>query len=364
MDEASNYNRIEEVKKFDESKLGVKGLSDSGITSIPKIFIHPPETLSELKQSPDQSISIPLIDLSLINSPTHRPKLIDQVKSAAKTFGFFQVINHGVPESTLNDTVSSVKAFHEQPHEVKSKYYKREEGKRVTFTSNYDLYKAKAASWVDSLRVWFGPEEVRARDEDIPVICRKSVVEWGVRATEVAEKVMELLSEGLGLESGKFKEPCFSESKVFVGHCYPYCPQPDLTVGITPHTDPTVVTVLLQNEVGGLQVKHGDVWIDVKHVPGGLIVNIGDFLQIISNGEYNSVEHRVLANSSKEPRISIVMFFGAGKWNGYDGYYGPLRELLSPEKPPVYRNFTIQEFEDNFYSKGIDSKSFIDKIKI
>ena len=83
----------------------------------------------------------------------------------------------------------------------------------------------------------------------------------------------------------------------------------------------------------------------------------------MSNGEYKSVQHRVLANSCKEPRISIVMFFNLAKWKDSNSY-GPLPELLSPEKPAIYRNFTKQEYDDNFYSKGLDSKSFIDKIRI
>ena len=86
--------------------------------------------------------------------------------------------------------------------------------------------------------------------------------------------------------------------------------------------------------------------------------------QIISNGEFNSVQHRVLANSSKEDRISVVMFFNINKWKGDDNHFGPLPELLSPENPPIYRNFTMQEFVENFYGKGIDSKSLIQKIKI
>ena len=65
-----------------------------------------------------------------------------------------------------------------------------------------------------------------------------------------------------------------------MGVCYPHCPQPDLTMGLASHTDPTVLTVLLQNHVPGLQVKHGDEWVDVKPVPGGLIINAGDFLQV------------------------------------------------------------------------------------
>ncbi|KAG2682997.1 hypothetical protein I3760_10G011300 [Carya illinoinensis] len=356
----SSYNRMKEVKEFDESKIGVKGLSDSGITSIPRFFIQPPETLYDLKSSSTLT-NIPIIDLADVSSSALRPKIVEQVKDAARTWGFFQVINHGVPVSVLEETINAIKAFHDQPHEVKAKFYKREEGQGVMYASNNDLYRAKAAAWHDSLQAWMGVR--KAKVEDIPEICRKEVVAWDKSATEVAETVMELLSEGLGLEAGKFKELTFSDQRAFVGHCYPYCPQPELTVGITPHSDPGVVTVLSQNHVPGLQVKHGEEWVDVKPVPGGLIVNVGDFLQIISNGEYQSVQHRVLANSCKEARISIVIFYNLNKWKG-DGYYGPLPELLSPEKPAIYRNFTMQEFHDNFYSKAIDNKSLIQKLEI
>ena len=75
------------------------------------------------------------------------------------------------------------------------------------------------------------------------------------------------------------------------------------------------------------------------------------------------MEHRVLANSWKEDRISIVIFFNLAKW-GEDGYFGPLPEILSPEKPPIYRNFTEKEFMENFFGKEIDTKSLIEKIRI
>ncbi|KAI8562996.1 hypothetical protein RHMOL_Rhmol03G0079600 [Rhododendron molle] len=330
----AGYDRMKEVQEFDESKMGVKGLSDSGITTIPKFFVHPPETLSGLKSS-STFTGIPVIDLSNMESASNRAKIVEQIRDAAKTWGFFQVINHGVPVSALDETIAAIKAFHEQPTEEKSKYYVREEGRGVMYASNNDLYRAKAACWHDSLQVWMSPEQAPA--EDIPAVCRREVAEWDRHATEVAESVMGLLSEGLGLEAGKFKELSFSGARVLLGHCYPYCPQPDLTVGITSHTDPGVVTVLLQNQVQGLQ--------------------------IVSNGKYKSVEHRVLANSNPEPRISIVIFFNLWKWKG-SGYYGPLPELLSPEKPAIYRDFTMQEFYENFYSKGLDSKSLVDKIKL
>ncbi|GLT94729.1 hypothetical protein SLE2022_124570 [Rubroshorea leprosula] len=358
----SSYDRLKEVKEFDESKIGVKGLSDSGIATIPRFFVHPPETLSDLKPNTSKSCAnIPIINLSNKDSSTHRPEIVNQIKEAATTWGFFQVINHGVPESILEETIRAIKDFHERPHEIKAKYYKRNEMQGVMYSSNNDLYRAKAASWHDSLTAWMGPSPLEV--EELPQICRNEVIAWDANARKVAETVMELLSEGLGLEAGKFKELTFSEARVFVGHCYPYCPQPDLTMGITSHTDPGVVTVLLQNQIPGLQVRHEDEWVDVTPVPGGLIVNIGDFLQIVSNGEYKSVQHRVLANSDKNPRISVVEFFNLSKWKG-NGYYGPLPELLSAEKPAIYRNFTQQEFLENFYGKGLDSKSLIDKIRI
>ncbi|KAK9985851.1 hypothetical protein SO802_030802 [Lithocarpus litseifolius] len=122
---------------------------------------------------------------------------------------------------------------------------------------------------------------------------------------------MELLCEGLGLEAGKFKELTFLDARVLVGHCYPYCPQPDLTVGITSHTDPGVITVLLQNHVPGLQVKHGDEWVNVKPVPGGLIINAGDFLQVKCVGVFFNSLHSVArefsqymdANEDLSPRV-------------------------------------------------------------
>lgn len=358
----SSYDRLKELKEFDESKIGVKGLSDSGIKTIPDFFKHPPQTLPDLKSKFSQAnTNIPIIDLSNVNSPDHHQKIVNQIKEAAKSWGFFQVINHGIPISVLDETIQAIKAFHEQPYEIKSKYYNRDESNGVTYASNNDLYRSEAACWVDSLKAQMGPKPLDI--ELLPEICRKEVVEWDLSATKVAETVMELLGEGLGLEPGKFKELTFSQTKYVVGHIYPYCPQPDLTMGITSHTDPGVVTVLLQNQIQGLQVKHEDRWVEVKPALGGLIINVGDFLQIVSNGEYKSVEHRVVANSCKEPRISIVEFFNLSKWKG-DGYYGPLPELSSAEKPAIYRNFTTQEFLENFYSKGLDSKSLIQKITI
>lgn len=149
----SSYDRLEEVKKFDESKMGVKGLSDSGIASIPKFFIHSAQALADFRNAKpsDDQIAIPIIDLS----NTNRTQLVNQVKEAASTWGFFQVINHGVSDSVLHSTIEAVKSFHEQPFEVRSKYYKRKEKSGFAYVSNNDLYLTQAAYWNDHFQVKF-----------------------------------------------------------------------------------------------------------------------------------------------------------------------------------------------------------------
>ncbi|XVE96392.1 hypothetical protein REPUB_Repub02eG0217600 [Reevesia pubescens] len=348
---------MKDIKEFDQSKVGVKGLIDSGITSIPRFFVQPPETLSTLNPSQITNTSIPVIDLENINSQSHRPKIVEQIRAAASEWGFFQVINHGIPVSVLEKTIQAVKSFHEQPSEIKAKYYSREERSGMLFTTNYDLYSAKAAGWQDYLKVSMAPEEQRTKVEDIPQMLRKESLAWDCYAKKVGEDVMELLCEGLGLESNKFKDLSLSGERSFVGIYYPYCPQPDLALGRTPHTDPGKLSILLQNQVSRFQVIHGEEWVDVKPLQGSLLIVIADLLQIISNDEYKSVEHRVRAYSWEEPKVTVVSFLNIGKWE--ESGYGPLPELVSAEKPAGYRQITKADFHNLYIGK-----SLLDKFKL
>lgn len=149
-----SYDRAKEVKQFDESKIGVKGLVDLGVTAIPRFFIHPPATLAELRpKSKTRPVSdvVPTIDLSGVDSDHLRPTIVEKIARASRELGFFQVVNHGIGVEVLERVVRAIKGFHEQPLEIKAPVYRRENTKGVSYISNIDLFHSKAASWRYSL---------------------------------------------------------------------------------------------------------------------------------------------------------------------------------------------------------------------
>lgn len=92
--------------------------------------------------------------------------------------------------------------------------------------------------------------------------------------------LFELLSEALGLSPNHLNDIACTEGLALLCHYYPACPQPELTLGASKHSDNDFLSVLLQDNIGGFQIFHQDKWIDVPPVPGALVINIGDLLQV------------------------------------------------------------------------------------
>ncbi|KAK4732528.1 hypothetical protein R3W88_025516 [Solanum pinnatisectum] len=132
-------------------------------------------------------------------------------------------------------------------------------------------------------------------------------------------------------------------------------------MGAMQHSDGDFITVLLQDEIGGLQVLHQNQWVNVPPIPGALIVNIGDFLQLMSNDKYISVEHRVIANKDVS-RMSVACFFGDNVQSSK--LYGPITELLSEDNPPKYRATAVKDYWSYIRDKGLDGTSALLRYKI
>nr|AYC63495.1 2-oxoglutarate-dependent dioxygenase [Scoparia dulcis] len=357
------YDRLSELKAFDDTKAGVKGLVDAGVTKIPRIFVHPPENLENIiKNAGNTKSSFPVVDLDGIDEDTVKRKdIVKEITVASGTWGFFQVVNHGIPLSILEGTLNGVRRFHEQDTDIKKEYYTRDFTKKMVYNSNFDLYSSPAANWRDSFNCVMAPDP--PKPEELPPVCREILLEYSKRVMELGRYLFKLLSEALGLDPNHLIDIDCAQTLAFLCHYYPACPEPELTLGTTKHSDYSFLTILLQDNLGGLQVLHENQWVDVPPTPGALVVNIGDLLQLISNDKFQSVEHRVLASHSG-PRISLASFFGRDTSGLSSREYEPIKELLSQENPSKYRGTTIKEYTTFFRNKGIDGTSALQHFRL
>ncbi|TYI38687.1 hypothetical protein ES332_A02G045800v1 [Gossypium tomentosum] len=348
------YDRASEVKDFDDTKTGVKGLVDAGISEVPRIFHQPPDTVGETSVLSATQFSITVIDLQGVKEdPSTHKEIVKQVLNASHEWGFFQIINHGIPVSVLEEMKVRAHRFYELDDELKKQFYTRDTSKKVVYNSNFDLFISPAANWRDTVYCDMAPDP--PKPEELPEPFRGMIVEYTDRMMSLGHLLFELISESLGLNPDHLVKIDCAKGLGHHFHYYPACPQPELTIGAGKHADSCFLTVLLQDHIGGLQVLYENQWINVPPIPGALVVNIGDLLQLISNDRLVSVKHRVLANSVG-PRISVASFFST-YFNPNPRLYGPIKELLSSDNPPKYRETTVLEFKNHYYNKGLDGSS-------
>jgi hypothetical protein len=174
--EESKDERISELKAFDESKAGVKGLADAGVAKIPRIFIHGDQQHNDSGcSSSDPKFSIPIIDFEGIGKDAgQRATIVEEIRDACEKWGFFQVVNHGIEVTLLDEMIDGVRRFHEQDYDVKKEFYTRDETKSVAYNTNFDLYQARAANWRDTIYCVTAPSP--PKPEELPQVCRFLII--------------------------------------------------------------------------------------------------------------------------------------------------------------------------------------------
>ncbi|KAG6395220.1 hypothetical protein SASPL_145861 [Salvia splendens] len=355
------YSRESEVKAFDDAKTGVKGLLESGITKVPKFFINPQiDPQQTLITSANAQFEFPLIDLDgVADDPIKREAVVDAVREASETWGFFQVINHGIPEAVLEDMIDGVRRFFGQDDEEKKKWYTRDLKARVVYNTNFDLYSSPSANWRDTVFCEMAPD--LPQPEQLPSVCSDIMIEYTKQVMKLGRSLFQILSESLGLKANHLLDMKCAAGLTMLLHYYPECPQPELTLGTSKHSDSDFLTVLLTDQLQGLQVLYQNQWVDVPFVPGALVVNIGDLLQLVSNDRFASAEHRVVVNSSS-PRVSVACFMNNTEKS--TEIYLPIEELVSEDNPARYRATTAEEYASHYRSKGLDGTSALSHFRV
>ncbi|AES66436.1 putative deacetoxyvindoline 4-hydroxylase [Medicago truncatula] len=355
-------NRLHELKAFDDTKTGVKGLVDKGVVKIPTLFHHPLDKFGKATNSNNTQHIIPIIDFANFgNDPKTRHEITSKIREACETWGFFQVVNHGIPLNVLEDMRNGVIRFFEQDVEVKKELYSRDPMRPFSYNSNFNLYSSSALNWRDTFVCSLAPNA--PKPQDLPLVCRDELLEYGEYVTKLGMTLFELLSEALGLHPNHLKDMGCAKGILSLSHYYPACPEPELTMGTTKHSDSCFLTLLLQDDhIGGLQVFHQNKWIDIPPIPDALVVNVGDLLQLVTNDKFKSVEHKVLANIIG-PRVSVACFFNADL-NSFSNQYGPIKEFLSEDNPPKYKEITISEYVAYYNTKGIDGISALQHFRV
>ncbi|KAJ4812266.1 2-oxoglutarate (2OG) and Fe(II)-dependent oxygenase superfamily protein [Rhynchospora pubera] len=355
----ATYDRTAELHALDATKTGVQGLVASGCTSLPRIFIVPPEDRIPLLPALPTSAfnSIPVVDISSPN----KKQVVEEVLRASSEWGFLQVVGHGVPQAVMDSMLDAVRAFHEGKYEEKARLYSREPEKVVKYHCNFDLYQSKVTNWRDTLYCRMAPDP--PTPEELPDSCRDTLLKYSTHVMELGNTMFGFLSEALGLDSSYLTDIECNQGQILVCHYYPPCPEPEVAIGTSQHSDSAFLTILLQDCIGGLQIHHDGEWIDVPHVPGAFIVNIGDLLQLVSNDKFKSVEHRVLAKNAG-PRVSVACFFSTHFHPASTRLYGPIKELLSDRDPPLYRQTLVRDFIAYYYYRGLDGKSAIEHFRV
>ncbi|KAH7524330.1 hypothetical protein FEM48_Zijuj06G0107900 [Ziziphus jujuba var. spinosa] len=342
----------------------VKQLVESGcIASIPSKYVFT-RSLDETPTLPQPEAIIPVIDFSLLTSGNaeQRTKAIKDLGKACREWGFFMIINHNVPEKLMKDMISGSQSFFDLREEEKQEYAGKALFDPIRWGTSFNATADETFFWRDYLKIHVHPHfNVNALTK--PAGFSEVIQEYCKQTRELAGELLRGISKSLGLEEIYIEKKMNKESgphELMAINLYPPCPQPDVAMGLPPHTDHGFITLLMQNELCGLQVLYNGNWVSINPFPNSFLVNIGDHMEILTNGKHKSVVHRAFVNN-KATRISI----GTAHGPTLDTVVSPAPEFVDYKThPPLYRGIKYRDYMQLQQSNQLNGKSCLDRIRI
>ncbi|RAL39518.1 hypothetical protein DM860_003051 [Cuscuta australis] len=282
---------------------------------------------------------LPIINLEKLNTQ-ERAATMAQIHDACQNFGFFEVVDHGISVELLDRVEKLTKEHYKKSMEERFKEMVASRGLDAVQNEINDL------DWESTFFLKHLPSSNISQVPDLEDDYRRVMKEFADELEKLAEKLLDLLCENLGLEKGYLKKAFYGSKGPNFGtkvSSYPPCPNPDLIKGLRAHTDAGGIILLFQDDkVSGLQLLKDDQWIDVPPMHHSIVINLGDQIEVITNGKYKSVMHRVIAQTDGN-RMSIASFYNPG--NDAVIYPAPaLVEKEAEENKGKYPKFVFDEY--------------------
>ncbi|KDP21181.1 hypothetical protein JCGZ_21652 [Jatropha curcas] len=306
-------------------------------------------------------LSVPVIDLGKLVAGDSMDSELERLDAACKEWGFFQIVNHGVGTDLIESFKLEVKNLFKLPFEDKKKLWQQPDNFEG-FGQLFVVSEEQKLDWSDMFGLHTLPLNVRNNDffNKIPPILRETLETYATEMKKLAIKILGQIAKALKMDTEEMKELTNDGYQSMRMNYYPPCPEPEKAIGLTPHSDADILTILLQlNEIEGLQVRKEGKWIPVKPLPNAFVVNIGDMMEIVSNGVYRSIEHRATVNSTKE-RISAATFYTPK----LDGVLGPAASLIGAHNPAIFRQVQVGKYLKEFFARKLEGKSYLECMRI
>nr|KYP38198.1 Naringenin,2-oxoglutarate 3-dioxygenase [Cajanus cajan] len=298
------------------------------------------------------SNEVPVISLAGIDEVDgRRGEICKKIVEACESWGIFQVVDHGVDVKLVSEMTRLAREFFALPPEEKLRF-DMSGGKKGGFIVSSHLQGEAVQDWREIVTYFSYP--IRERDysrwPNTPEGWKAVTEEYSEKLMGLACKLLEVLSEAMGLEKEALTKACVDMDQKVVVNYYPKCPQPDLTLGLKRHTDPGTITLLLQDQVGGLQATrdNGKTWITVQPVEGAFVVNLGDHGHYLSNGRFKNADHQAVVNSNHS-RLSIATFQNPAP----NATVYPLK-IREGEKPVLEEPITFAEMYKRKMSRDLE----------
>lgn len=271
---------------------------------------------------------LPILDLSRFASDhPQREHALAKLREVSRSLGFFYLTGHGIPQSQIDELTALARRFFSLSEDRKLEIEMRRSPHFRGYNRAGFEYTRGKQDWRE--QVDFGPErdKVQVGPSDPPwkrlvgpnqfpsalPELRPAVLKWINDVTDVGLKVLQAFSEALGQRPDVFA-PIYSNgpNQLLKLVRYPGRDRTESDQGVGAHKDGGFVTILLQDVIGGLQVDDGEGgWIEAPPIRGTFVVNVGELLELASNGYLKANIHRVVTPTAGGDRLSVPFFLGA-----------------------------------------------------